>query len=76
MTPEQQARIAPKQQARIMVNEMAVYHWNNGLCNYEGAKQCALIAVGNILKALESDWGFMQMRQEYWLDVKIEIEKL
>ena len=39
------------------------------------AKQCALIAVDEILKALESDWSFMEIRQEYWQEVKQELNK-
>lgn len=44
---------------------------------HEGeAKNFALIAVDEILKAVESDWGFMQVRKEYWQEVKQEINKL
>jgi hypothetical protein len=44
--------------------------------DYELAKECALITVDEILKAVESDWSFMEKRKEYWEQVKIEIEKL
>ncbi len=40
------------------------------------AKSSALIAVDEIIKAVESDWSFMEARQEYWKEVKQEIEKL
>ena len=40
------------------------------------AKQCALIAVDEISKAVESDWSFMERKQIFWQEVKIEIEKL
>ena len=40
------------------------------------AKQCALIAVNEISKAVESDWSFMERKQNFWQEVKIEIEKL
>ena len=40
------------------------------------AKECALIAVDEILKAVQSDWSFMEVRQEYWQQVKKEIDKL
>ena len=40
------------------------------------AKQCALIAVDEISKAVESDWSFMERKQNFWQEVKIEIEKL
>jgi hypothetical protein len=39
-------------------------------------KRLALIAVHEILKAVESDWSFMEVRQDYWKEVKQEIEKL
>ena len=44
--------------------------------NFFQAKQCALIAVDECLVAVESDWGFMQRRIEFWQQVKKEIEKL
>ena len=59
--------ITLEQQARNLVNEMAVYHWNNGLCNYEGAKQCALIAVRLLI---------VQTGSKHWYDLKKQIEKL
>ena len=40
------------------------------------AKQCALIAVDEISKAVESDWSFMERKQIFWQQVKIEIENL
>ena len=43
---------------------------------YETAKECAIIAVDEILKAVESDWIFMEKRKEYWKQVKKEIENL
>ncbi len=38
--------------------------------------KCALIAVDEILKAVDSDWSFMQKRIDYWNDVKKEINNL
>ena len=43
---------------------------------FKHAKQCALIAVNEISKAVESDWSFMERKQIYWQEVKSEIEKL
>jgi hypothetical protein len=40
------------------------------------SRNAAKISVDEILKALESDWSFMEVRQEYWQEVKQEIEKL
>ncbi len=38
------------------------------------AKKCAINTVDEILKALESDWSFMEVRQEFWQEVKEEIK--
>ena len=43
---------------------------------WKSTKQCALIAVDEIIKAVESDWSFMEARQEYWKEVKQKIELL
>jgi hypothetical protein len=40
------------------------------------AKDCALIAVDELIKGVESDWSFMEKRQEYWKEVKQEIVNL
>lgn len=71
----------PKAKAEELVNKMNVIHYvklggKNKDCkglpvsmHHSQAKQCALIAVDEIKKALsdEQDW--------YWDDVKNEIEK-
>jgi hypothetical protein len=44
--------------------------------DYEGAKKCAIIAVDETIKAVQSDWSFMEKRKEYWQEVKQEINKL
>ena len=49
---------------------------DNKIEQWENAKQCAIIAVDEIIKALESDWSFMKIKINYWQDVKQEIEKL
>ena len=43
--------MTPKEKAIELAEKMAIYHWTN-VCNYEEAKQCALIAVENEYKAL------------------------
>ncbi len=43
---------------------------------YNAAKQCALIAVGEILKDREEIDGMRIINDPYWLEVKTEIEKL
>lgn len=40
------------------------------------SRNAAKISVDEILKALESDWSFMEVRQEYWEQVQQEIENL
>lgn len=45
----------------------------------EKAKQCALIAVEEIDKAIDFDWMEVQnleSQHRYWANVRIEIEKL
>ncbi len=43
----------------------------------EDAKECALIAVDEILKELNKNvWIFNEFRSKYWEEVKREIEKL
>jgi len=58
----------PKEKAKDLLNKLGVYFSENAQ-----AKQCALIAVDEILKInklqdIES--------QNYWLEVKQEIDKL
>jgi hypothetical protein len=61
--------MTPKSKANELVEKMAVYHWTD-ICDYEGAKQCALIAVETvILNCYEEE-------EYYWQEVKQEIEKL
>ena len=47
----------------------------NGI-TFQLAKECALLCVNRIIAAVESDWAFMGKRQEYWREVKKEIEKI
>ena len=44
-------------------------------CNLE-AKKCALIAVGEIIKALRKDLPEIGLGKGYWHSVKQEIDKL
>jgi hypothetical protein len=43
---------------------------------YNAAKQCALIAVNEILEDREEIDGMRIINDPYWLEVKQEIEKL
>jgi hypothetical protein len=48
-------------------------------CDIDDAKQCALIAVDEILEAIDFDWMEVQnleSEHRYWTEVKQEIEKL
>jgi len=62
--------MTPKEKAEELVNELIHYSSTNQKPSLENAKQCALIAVDEILEEciLERDW--------YWQEVKNEINKL
>ena len=62
----------PKEKAIKLVEQMAVYHWTD-VCDWEGAKQCAIIAVNEIIKITRSYAG---KDYDYYLEVKQEIIKL
>ena len=82
--------MTPQKKAIELVERMAIYHWVDGVCKYEEAKQCALIAVDEILNSnphiyiekggidCRGDWSYKeaQSNQLYWQEVKQEIEKL
>jgi hypothetical protein len=60
--------LTPKEKAKELVEKMVIYHWTTNVCDYEGAKQCALIAIDEIMKKTLDIY--------YWRQVKTEIEKL
>ena len=65
-----------KEKAIELAEKMAIYHWTN-VCNYEEAKQCALIAVDEII--YEHNLHLTQFGHErilFWQEVKQELEKL
>ena len=75
--------MTPKEKAKELVEKYAIWCWNETVCNYEVAKQCALIAVDEIIDLLPNinlippiqrrpDKFYLQ----YWVIVKQEIEKL
>lgn len=73
--------ITPKEMADQLVKRFhpmtyTAVHAQDTTGEYADAIRCALIAVDEILKAVESDWGFMGVRQDYWREVKTELEKL
>ena len=66
--------LTPKQKALELAEKMAIYHWTN-VCNYEEAKQCALIAVDEIQKLpnMEYDNNKDESQYDYWQEVKEEL---
>ena len=49
------------------------------ICGINQAKKCALIAVDEIIKAIDFDWMEVQnleSEHRFWQEVKQEIEKL
>jgi hypothetical protein len=65
----------PKVKAEQLVNKM--FNWIEGgsVIEYESAKECALIAVDEILK-VASFYNDSQAEVTYWNEVKEEIENL
>ena len=57
-----------QEQMLLITNEF------NEHIDFFGAKQCALIAVNEIIKELDSERVFERI--EYWNEVKAEIKKL
>jgi len=68
--------MTPKEKAEQLVNDMQSSLYSDG---WEDSKQCALIAVNEIIKTIcycypskNDEMSFV----EYWEEVKKEIEKL
>lgn len=71
--------MTPKEKAMELVDIYFVLA--NGLLTFEQVKQCALIAVDEIIKVFNPEnWGLEMDNafesKEYWEKVKQEIEKL
>jgi hypothetical protein len=60
--------MTPKEKAKQLVEKMIIYHSPDDK-DYEAAKDCALIAVDEILNI-----GCIEV--PYWVEVKQEIENL
>ncbi len=72
--------MTPKEKSKELVEKYAYHLWIDGICDYEQAKQCALIAVDEIIShsrntAMVYDLSFDESTS-YWQEVKQEIEKL
>ena len=73
--------MTPKEKAAELINKM--YYTQSSPTNWVQAKECALIAVDEILKSgIEIDYyfdksiGYYLSYLEYYAEVKQEIEKL
>jgi hypothetical protein len=65
--------MTPKQKAQELIESMA---FSCRECDYEAkAKQCALIAVDEILNVIIGSYDY-ELEKIYWQDVKKEIEAL
>lgn len=67
--------MTPKEKAKDLFDKMVVYHWTD-VCDYEGAKLCALIAVEEMikmLKELESE-GFLKPNSAILIIQEVEKE--
>jgi hypothetical protein len=62
--------MTPKEKAEELADKM-LFCFQGHIDEYT-AKQCALIAVDEIIKATIDDWS----HSEYWEEVKQELEKL
>ena len=68
--------MTPKEKAKELVEAMA---FSCRECDYEAkAKQCALIAVDEIIKAVDNPDEIYLMKHSvnYWIEVKQEIKNL
>jgi hypothetical protein len=63
--------MAPKEKAEELVDKFLQYTPADSEFEYPYAKQCALIAVEQILEIIFSDYDW-----QYWDEVKQELEKL
>lgn len=65
----------PKEKAKELVDKMYQHQWRKDTIEFRNAKQCAIIAVDEILEIVPKNNGW-QTSLEYWQQVKQEIEKL
>ena len=68
--------MTPKKKAKELVEKYAIWSWNEVSCDYEVAKQCALIAVDEILNHEASFHSILDGATDYLQEVKQEIEKI
>lgn len=72
--------MTPIDKALELTEKFVAPTMDRGLCGYVQsiaiAKQCALIAVAELLSETEERDGMRVINNPYWMEVKQEIEKL
>jgi hypothetical protein len=71
--------MTPKEKAQELVSKFKELPQEGTLMFYlafELAKQCALIAVDEIMDCTKNGLGLTKFSKEYWQEVKQEIEKV
>ena len=71
--------MTPKEKAKELFNKYATYvvMWTGGIeVENQNCKQCALIAVDEIIDAIKHEDNRMYYEIKYWEEVKQEIENL
>ena len=74
--------MTPKEKAKELIDKFERATWacimetNNGSEVLDLAKQCALIAVEEVICMVSEDDGIWITTLQYWNQVKTEIEKL
>jgi hypothetical protein len=68
--------MTPKEKAQELVEKYAYNLWIDGVCDYDKAKQCALIAVDEILRSHHNLYGVNNKQVKFYSEVQQEIEKL
>jgi hypothetical protein len=68
--------MTPKEKAEELVEKYAIWSWNELICNYDVAKECALIAVEFAREFITGDLNESFDKTMYLFEVKQEIEKL
>ena len=76
MTPKEKASQLLTRFYLSLPNNGSFTGLNNINRRWEEGKNCALIAVDEIIKALRKDLPEIGLGKGYWYDVKQEIEKL
>ena len=71
--------MTPKEKAKELFDKYATYvvMWTGGIeVENQNCKQCALIAVDEIIDAIKHEDNRMYYEIKYWEEVKQEIENL